>query len=108
MVKRDVTLKEALCDGVFWSYSVLAVIYLLRDDLMRMDELRTLLTILAVLLVKLTILSLILQKVGQITISSFLFSKPPQSFLKSLPGLHLLATVLATFLVLAKAAGAMQ
>lgn len=99
MVKRKVELKQAVFDGAFWAYSLLLSLYFFYDKESAETEMRTIVTIAAVLIAKMTILSLILQKVGQNTLSAFVFGKPRASLLRSIPGRHLLATLAATVVI---------
>ncbi len=99
MVRRKVELKQALFDGLFWSYSLLILLYFFFSQESAKAEMRTIVMIAAVLLVKMTILSLILQKVGQNTISAFIFGKPKASLLGTIPGWHLLVTSATTIVV---------
>lgn len=92
MVKREFSFKKTIFDAGFWTYSVLLSLYWVFDKESAQSQMVTIVQIAGVLFVKMSILSLILQKLGQATISSYIFEKPRRPLLRSLPGFHLLFT----------------
>ncbi len=99
MAKSNVSIKQALFDSLLWSYSGLLVLYFFFDKESAQTHMAGIAIGAAVLTVKMFLLSLTLQKVNQTTLGTFVFGKPKKPLLRSLAGLHLLVTLVATFLV---------
>lgn len=99
MDKPRLNLKKAVFDSWVWSYSVLLFLYFFFDKTSAENNMAAIAIGASVLAVKMFVLSLTMQRMGQVTLSSYIFSKPSRPLMRSVAGWHLIFTLLATFAV---------